>query len=777
MPAKPMLDDLELQQVQKIEAEENESVTGHRVPALEGDFLQDLGRRAVRIALNGVLSGDPAADGLKKLREKFQKAEPIPFVADVATATSVDKMLIEDLTIRELAGKPERFEYSIALREFIPPPQPEVEPPPPPPPPSKKVDKATLIVEVIVEGQPNFDFSTFTVTVKGKQSDGTDLSRTLTNRKDNVWTEEGFPPGQYTAKAVVETPQAMSNTADATLQAGQTAKVTIILHPGAIIAKAFIVHFWFDKAFIEPCLREVLSQVAEHAQNHPNEKLIILGHTDLVGSGVYNQSLSERRGRSVFAYLTFGRDHDNALAEWNNLRQPALGQLPTIKDTWATREYQYVLQDLDFYQGNVDGLHGPVTAAGVRAFQQEKQLPVTGFVDDPTWSALIEAYLSQDSFSVPKSQFFGNCGDEIVKWLGAGEQDPVVNTENAERRNRRTELLFVNAGAIPCPVPKPVTFKLPAPGFVNSGWCAGPDDGPDRDCFLARDAKKQQPGQFLFQPAEPGDVSVRGSIMNEDGTPLANAPYVLIAPDGENMNGERPTAPQRGTPIPGRTKDDGSFSYPDKPKGVGIYILEVQGPFVARLAEDPPGSGKGPTVCKRLDGSSDFNVVVSAADPDPARKLRATIFDHFGQPRKQTQVQVVFSDGTQSTTTSNDIGEFVVEMQRPQDVAKIRYQITDGDPGDVMNFTDFFVNVEGVDSDEGVRRRLHNLGYKPEDDLKAALLSFQATQGLVTTGEVDDQTREKLVAVHEGADPLIPAFSVSEQQLSSDELNDAGPPL
>ena len=232
MPAKPILDDLELEQVQKVEAEEQESVTQHDVPALEGDFLQDLGRRAVRITLNGVLTGPDAGDGLKQLREKFQNTQPVSFVTDIATATSVGQVLIEALDIREVAGKPERFEYGIAIREFIPPPPPEVTPPPTPVPPTPQLVKSTLEVEVIVDGQPNFDFTTVTVTVDGTQSDGTQLSRTLTNRTANVWTDADMPAGQYAAKAVVSVPQAMSGTANATLQAGQTTRVTIHLTPG-----------------------------------------------------------------------------------------------------------------------------------------------------------------------------------------------------------------------------------------------------------------------------------------------------------------------------------------------------------------------------------------------------------------------------------------------------------------------------------------------------------------------------------------------------------------
>src|SRR5262249_10436291 len=95
MPAKPMLDDVELQHVQKVEAEDEHVLAQHGVPALEGDFLQDLGRRVTRLTLIGVMSGDEAGEQLKNLRLKFRNAEPVTFVSDIATATTVDQVLIE----------------------------------------------------------------------------------------------------------------------------------------------------------------------------------------------------------------------------------------------------------------------------------------------------------------------------------------------------------------------------------------------------------------------------------------------------------------------------------------------------------------------------------------------------------------------------------------------------------------------------------------------------------------------------------------------------------
>src|SRR5262249_36387019 len=157
-------------------------------------------------------------------------------------------------------------------------------------------------------------------TADGTTDSGESLTRTLTNRKDNVWREESIAPGSFTVKVAVMTPQALSGTAPARIEAGPTTKVTITLTPGGIGPTEFVVHFRFDKAFVEPCMWEVLKQVADFAKANPSQKLLIVGNTDLVGTpgaptglDPYNQSLSERRARAVFAFLTFGRDEAGAV--------------------------------------------------------------------------------------------------------------------------------------------------------------------------------------------------------------------------------------------------------------------------------------------------------------------------------------------------------------------------------------------------------------------------------------------------------------------------------
>ncbi len=613
-----MLDGVELEQVQRVDADDQEILAQHGVPGLEGDFLQDLGRRGTRLSLTGVITGADSADQLKTLREKFRAATPVPFVEDIAVATKVEKVLIEEFGVREVAGKPARFEFELTLREFLPPPKParEEPPPPPPKPPDPVVDTGTLIVEVIVEGQPNFDFSKVTVTAEKINEDGSRPSQILATRAANVWTEENMALGRFDVKAVVTEPPAMSGSAAATVSAGQRTQVRITLRPGVVVAKAFIIHFKFDSAFVEPCMREVLARVSQFADDNPDQKIIVLGHTDLTGPDDYNQALSERRARAVFASITFGTTpalRSAAIEDWDNLRKgPTRGGL---NDRWGTREYQYMLQDLRHYVGNIDEDHGPQTDAAVRAFQRNKGLPSTGVLDDATWRALVEAYLEAGSVAIAEARFLPNanteagCDGGILKWLGTGEKDPVKNTQEAWRPNRRVEILFVTADKLPCLVPKPVTFNKPLPGAVSSTWCLGPDTGPDRHCFIVRD--QAAPNKFLVQPAEPDKVTVSGTITFDDDTPVANEKYILIAPDGEflhtDASGNEDVAEgASGRPFLNETDDQGRFSYP-RQTPVGTYILEMPRlakPSVARTKDDPPPDAVGNVICFRLEVSN-----------------------------------------------------------------------------------------------------------------------------------------------------------------------------
>jgi len=157
--------------------------------------------------------------------------------------------------------------------------------------------------------------------------------------------------------------------------------------------------------------------------------------------------------------------------------------------------------------------------------------------------------------------------------------------------------------------------------------------------------------------------------------------------------------------------------------------------------------------------------------------LSAFVHDEFGVPLEGVQVEVCFDDGRTERAQTNSVGNFVVMMKKQQESAKIRYTLPTGGTVETALRDHFFIEMPGTDSDDGLRRRLYNLGYLGEDDLPAALIAFQATHGFPTTGEADQETRDKLMAVHDGADPIVPVIDIDSAPLSEDDLMAEGDQL
>jgi len=119
-----MLDDLELPEVQEIATAERRVLAEHKLPGMEGSLLQNLGRRPTRLVLWGIAGGPDAAEFVEKLEAKFRAGQPVPFAADIIADAEIDTMLIENLQLQELAGKPERFAYALTLRDHTTPLEP-----------------------------------------------------------------------------------------------------------------------------------------------------------------------------------------------------------------------------------------------------------------------------------------------------------------------------------------------------------------------------------------------------------------------------------------------------------------------------------------------------------------------------------------------------------------------------------------------------------------------------------------------------------------------------
>ena len=117
----PMLDTLALPQVQEISIIEQRALAEHRAPGMDGSLFQNMGRRPTRLVLWGIASGATAQDFVDQLDGKFRGGKPLPFTTDIVTDSKIDQVLIENLRVQDLAGKPERYAYVLTLREYIEP--------------------------------------------------------------------------------------------------------------------------------------------------------------------------------------------------------------------------------------------------------------------------------------------------------------------------------------------------------------------------------------------------------------------------------------------------------------------------------------------------------------------------------------------------------------------------------------------------------------------------------------------------------------------------------
>ena len=80
---RPMLDDLELPQVQEIATYDQRMLAEHKPPGKAGSLLQNMGRRSTQLVLWGVASGADAQKFVEQLDAKFRAGDPVPFSADI----------------------------------------------------------------------------------------------------------------------------------------------------------------------------------------------------------------------------------------------------------------------------------------------------------------------------------------------------------------------------------------------------------------------------------------------------------------------------------------------------------------------------------------------------------------------------------------------------------------------------------------------------------------------------------------------------------------------
>jgi hypothetical protein len=115
-----MIDDIQLKAVQYIRQETDQDFTRQKVAGLAGTLHQKLGRASHRVVLTGFLLPATATDDLKQLQDKASSGDEVTFTADITTALSVDRMVIESFRAEQHVGPQGQIAYCIALAESPP---------------------------------------------------------------------------------------------------------------------------------------------------------------------------------------------------------------------------------------------------------------------------------------------------------------------------------------------------------------------------------------------------------------------------------------------------------------------------------------------------------------------------------------------------------------------------------------------------------------------------------------------------------------------------------
>jgi hypothetical protein len=120
----PLLGDISLQFVQRLEHMLDGGFVSTPIANLAGELQQRSGRPSHRVVIAGILFGDEAATQLGTLQSAASSGEELTFASDITTALDLQKVVITGFHATAVAGKPQQYQYQLSLAESPPLPPP-----------------------------------------------------------------------------------------------------------------------------------------------------------------------------------------------------------------------------------------------------------------------------------------------------------------------------------------------------------------------------------------------------------------------------------------------------------------------------------------------------------------------------------------------------------------------------------------------------------------------------------------------------------------------------
>lgn len=239
------------------------------------------------------------------------------------------------------------------------------------------------------------------------------------------------------------------------LEAGEWHNLVVLPH----VVKVALLGAYFDtnKNFILPKGVKRLTAIGDVYTRYPTAKLLIVGHTDTVGTSEYNDTLSVERAESMAAYLQdkvdvwlqryessvseskrWGAREDEAMVRHVRARTPEEGASATAKPK----------SDGDATPSTKPSGETPTATpleSMIREFQSANGLKVDGIAGPQTRTELIKQYMAEDGTTLPNTieVTVHGCGEHFpLDATGALATEAPDETEDAF--DRRVELFFFN---------------------------------------------------------------------------------------------------------------------------------------------------------------------------------------------------------------------------------------------------------------------------------------------------------------------------------------------
>ena len=112
---------IQLNRVHKISTLEQAALVYQRIPGLEGNLVQNLGRDSVQLQIEGIFYGRTAKNDLEKLRNIYKQRQPVDFLAEITGQAYFGQVILDRFQVDQSAQDPHQFSYILIVSEYVAP--------------------------------------------------------------------------------------------------------------------------------------------------------------------------------------------------------------------------------------------------------------------------------------------------------------------------------------------------------------------------------------------------------------------------------------------------------------------------------------------------------------------------------------------------------------------------------------------------------------------------------------------------------------------------------